>query len=237
MAMTATEDNTQWEPNPIYIIIGFAILQLVITLFSDGFVLSFDEAMWHYIGRNWFRHGMIPYAGGVDNKSPLIFAIFGLSDQLFGVNNWFPQLLGTIVQSIGIYYVYKIARQMADAQAGMLAILFYGLSLLWHATGGKYVSYTETYEVTFIIVAFYQFLTAQNNKAFFISGILAGIALGFRITAVFAIAAIFIASLRKSRKDTLMFCSGILANIAFIPNGCIVCRDRSAQFIYLYPGG
>jgi len=213
MAWPAKEDSNQWEPNPIYIIIGFALLQLVITLFSDGFVLSFDEAMWHYIGRNWFRHGMVPYSGGVDNKSPLIFAVFGLSDQFFGVNYWFPRLLGTIVQSVGLYYVYKIARQTAGVRAGMLAILFYGLSLLWHATGGKYVSYTETYGVTFTIIAFYHFLSAQNSKAFFISGFLAGIALGFRLTAIFGIVAIFIASLRKSRKDTLMFCAGVLASI------------------------
>ncbi len=216
MAWIAKEDSNPWEPNPIHIITGFALLQLVITLFSDGFVLSFDEAMWHYIGRNWFRHGMAPYAGGVDNKSPLIFAIFGLSDQLFGVNYWFPRLLGTFVQSVGIYYVYKIARQMAGVQTGMLAILFYGLSLLWHATGGKYVSYTETYGVTFIIIAFYHFLTAQNNKAFFISGLLAGIALGFRLTAIFGIVAIFITSLRKSRRDTLMFCVGVLTSILFL---------------------
>jgi hypothetical protein len=70
------------QVSPLQIIIVLALLQLLITLLTDGFVLSFDEAIWHYIGRNWFRFNLVPYAGGVDNKSPLIFAIFGLSDKL-----------------------------------------------------------------------------------------------------------------------------------------------------------
>src|SRR6202012_2876038 len=89
------------------------ILQLFVALLTDGFALSFDEAMWHYIGRNWFGHGLTPYSGGIDNKSPLIFAVFGLSDWLFGVNYWFPRVLGALVQSIGIYYLYRIAKKFA----------------------------------------------------------------------------------------------------------------------------
>jgi hypothetical protein len=214
MALKDTIRN--WERGPLYLIAVLAFLQLFITLATDGFTLSFDEAMWHYIGRNWFRHHLVPYSGGVDNKSPLIFAVFGLSDQFFGVNYWFPRLLGTVCQSVGVYYVYKIAKQIAGQQAGMLAILFYGLSLLWHATGSKFVSFTETYEVMFIIIAFYGFIIAENKKDFFISGFIAGIGLGFRLTAFFGIIALFIASLRKSRNDTLMFCAGVLVSILFL---------------------
>src|SRR3569623_3551553 len=100
--------------------------------------------MCQYICRNWFRNGLVPYNGGVDNKSPIIFAIFGLSDKLFGVNYWFGRVLGTLVQSVGIYYLCKLAKHIAGERAGILAISFYGLSLLWHGTGGRYVSFTET---------------------------------------------------------------------------------------------
>ena len=79
---------------PVPLIVFFTILQLLVALLSNH--LNFDEAMWQYIGRNWFRNGMVPYGGGVDNKSPLIFAVFGLSDKLFGVNCWFPRILGTV---------------------------------------------------------------------------------------------------------------------------------------------
>src|SRR6476660_5695963 len=85
------------------------IIQLIVAFFTTNMVLNFDEAMWQYIGRNWLRNGLVPYSGGVDNKSPLIFLIFGISDRLFGVNFWFPRLLGIAVQSAGIFLLYKIA--------------------------------------------------------------------------------------------------------------------------------
>jgi hypothetical protein len=205
-----------WRLRPLQVILLLACLQLSVTLLTDGFALSFDEAMWHYIGRNWFRHGMVPYTGGVDNKSPLIFAVFGISDKLFGLNYWFPRVLGTILQSIGILYIYKIAKHLAGERAGMLAISFYGLSLLWHGTGGRYVAFTETYDMLFIILAFYRYLTAKQRQDFFIAGLLAGVGLGFRLSAVWGIAAILIRELRKSRINALIFCSGVLTAILLL---------------------
>jgi hypothetical protein len=214
--MTFRETIRRLGSNPLQIIALLTLLQLEVTLLTDGFALSFDEAMWHYIGRNWFRHDLIPYAGGVDNKSPLIFAIFGLSDKLFGVNYWFPRILGTVCQSVGIYYIYKIARHMAGEQAGILAISFYGLSQMWHATGGRYVSFTETYDIMFIVVAFYKFISGQNKKDLFISGLLAGIGFGFRLSAIFGIAVIFIGCLRKGWAHTLVFCAGVITTVLIL---------------------
>jgi hypothetical protein len=200
----------------VYIILLLALLQLFIALLTNGFALSADEAMWHYIGRNWFRNGLVPYSGGVDNKSPLFFAVFGLSDKLFGVNYWFPRALGTVCQSVGIFYIYKIADKIAGKRAGILAISFYGLSVLWHGADGRYVSYTETYEAMFIIISFYFFVSAQNKKGLFISGFIASIGLGFRLSAFFGIAAMVMASLRKDRIFTAMYCLGVLSGILFL---------------------
>ena len=205
-----------WKPGFLHFIVLLTILQLLVTLLTDGFALSFDEAMWQYIGRNWFRNGLVPYNGGVDNKSPMIFAIFGLSDKLFGVNYWFGRVLGTLVQSVGIYYLYKLAKHIAGEQAGILAISFYGLSLLWHGTGGRYVSFTETYDMVFIIVAIYKFVTAQNKKDFFISGLMAGIGLIFRLSAVWGVIAISCALLRRNRISIPVFFLGIVASIALL---------------------
>src|SRR5437660_6706082 len=93
----------------IYLILVLTLMQLAIALLTYGQALYFDEATWHYIGRNWFRHGLVPYKGGYDNKSPLIFIIYGLSDMLFGVNYWFPRVVGTLVQSAGIWFLYRMA--------------------------------------------------------------------------------------------------------------------------------
>jgi hypothetical protein len=199
---------------PINLILLLLVLQLAVTLLSDGFVLSFDESMWHYIGRNWFRHGLVPYTGGVDNKSPFIFAVFGLSDLLFGVNYWFPRVLATLCQSVGVYYVYKITKHIAGEKAALIAIPVYGLSLMWHATGGVYVAFTETYEVMFMTMAIYRYITARNKYDLLIGGLFAGLALDFRLTAAFAILAILISMLgKKSLLQICLFCFGVLMGV------------------------
>src|SRR5689334_11319960 len=120
---------------PRQLIFLFALLQLGVAFLTDGLTFTHEESMWHYIGHNWFGRGMVPYTGGVDNKSPLIFAVYGLSDHLFGLSYWFPRLLGIAVQSIGIYFLYKAALRIAimngwqwAQQAGIITITIYGLS-------------------------------------------------------------------------------------------------------------
>jgi len=202
------------------IVVGFIVLlasmQLFLALLTNGFAMSQDEAMWHYIGRNWFRNGLVPYSGGVDNHSPLVFAIFGLSDKLFGVNYWFPRLVGTVCQSVGIYYLYKIAKRIMGWRAGILAMSFYGLSVLWHGADGKYVSFTETYDVMFIIMSFYYFVTSKNKKGYFISGFLSVIGTGFRLSGFFGIVTLFITSFKHHRTCTYMFCLGVLSGVIFL---------------------
>jgi Dolichyl-phosphate-mannose-protein mannosyltransferase len=207
---------TRFEQGPLRIILFLFIAQLAITLLTDGQVLSFDEAMWQYIGRNWFRHGLVPYAGGVDNKSPLIFAIYGLSDRLFGVNYWFPRLLGTIVQTLGIYFLYKIAIGIGGRRAGIFALSIYGLSLLWRSTDGKLVSLTETYANTLIIISIYRWLASSKNRDFFISGFIAGFGAGFRLSAFFGIAALLISSFRVSWLAVASFLLGVLSSILLL---------------------
>src|SRR5450755_739352 len=185
-------ENKIFGLKPLSFIGILAILQVAIAFLTEPMILSFDESMWQYIGRNWIRNGLVPYAGGIDNKSPLIFLVFGISDRLFGVNFWFPRLLGIAVQSAGIYFLYRIAEITISRRAGLFAISFYGLSLAWRATGGKYVSFTETYAITFILIAIYTSFAYQNDKYRFVSGLLAGFGMGFRFSAVFGILPLFV---------------------------------------------
>jgi hypothetical protein len=209
-------ENRREVIKPLQLIFIFAGLQFIITFFTDPMMLTFDESMWHYIGRNWVRNGMIPYAGGVDNKSPLIFYIFGLSDWLFGVNHWFPRMTGIIVQSAGIYYLFKIAKHTIGYNGGILALSFYGLSLLWKSTGGKYVSYTETYEITALIVSVYFAVSLSGKNNSFISGLFSSLAFGFRITAVFGIIPVFIYLLRSKRRNAGYYVMGFMSGVILL---------------------
>jgi Dolichyl-phosphate-mannose-protein mannosyltransferase len=211
-----TVESRDLKIRPLQIILIIAILQCIISFLTDPMILTFDESMWQYIGRNWIRNGMAPYAGGVDNKSPLIFLVFGISDKLFGVNFWFPRLLGTAVEMGGIYGLYKIAEKTINQRAGIIAISFYGLSLLWRSTGGKYVSYTETYAITSLITAVYFCIVCRKNNYAFIGGLFAGLGLGFRLTAIFGIIPLFICTFKKSTQAGLVFLLGILASAGFL---------------------
>jgi 4-amino-4-deoxy-L-arabinose transferase-like glycosyltransferase len=220
--LMTTQTSERYTKTALKFILALTVLQLAVTLFTNGFVLSFDEAMWHYIGRNWFRNHLIPYQGGVDNKSPLIFAIFGLSDTLFGVNYWFPRVVGTLCSAVGVFYIYKIAKHIAGERAGILAMSFYGLSLLWNTTGGRYVSFTETYDITFIILAFYTYLTQKKSRNFYISGLLAGIGVGFRLSGIFGVLTLLIVIARKSLKNALIFLAGVISSLFILGLGCFI---------------
>jgi hypothetical protein len=201
---------------PLQLIGIIAIIQLVIAFFTEPMIFTHEEAMWQYIGRNWLRNGLAPYTGGIDNKSPLIFLIFGISDRLFGVNFWFPRLLGIAVQSAGIFLLYKIAEKTISRRAGLFAISFYGLALAWRSTGGKYVSFTETYAIAFILAAIYTSLLFRSDRYNFFAGLLAGFGLGFRLSAVFGILPLLVFHFNRSRKTGFTFLLGILSAAGFL---------------------
>lgn len=201
---------------PLQLIFIIAIIQFIIAFFTVPMILSFDESMWQYIGRNWVRNGLVPYAGGIDNKSPFIFLIFGISDYLFGVNYWFPRLLGIIVQSAGIYFLFKIAEKTISRRAGLFAISFYGLSLAWRATGGKYVSYTETYAIACILIAIYTSVAFHRYKFSFFSGMIAGLGCGFRLSAAFGMLPLFLFTVKRNRKAGFLFLLGAASSLGLI---------------------
>jgi 4-amino-4-deoxy-L-arabinose transferase-like glycosyltransferase len=212
--MELLRDNNTIRLKPLHWIVLLGILQLLISFlaFYSGF--SFDEAIWHYIGRNWFRHGLVPYTGGVDNKSPLIYMIYGLSDKIFGVNPWFPRLLAIACQCTGMYFVYRIAKQIADERTGMIAVILYGLSLLWRSVGGKMVSLTQVYETMFLIMSFWFFILGQNKKHFFVSGLFGGLAFCFRFSAGFSLLVIPLILLQKKSFPSLfIYLSGVISMI------------------------
>jgi 4-amino-4-deoxy-L-arabinose transferase-like glycosyltransferase len=209
-------ENNELSIKPLQLILIIAILQFIIAFFTDPMMLTFDESMWHYIGRNWIRNGLTPYTGGIDNKSPLIFYIFGISDRFFGVNYWFPRIVGMVVQSAGIYWLFKIAVKTIGARAGIFAISFYGLSLLWRSTGGKYVSYTETYAITAVIISVYFSIVSQRENSSFIGGLFAGLGFGFRFSAIFGILPVFIFTFKRSRKAAFKFLMGILVSTTLL---------------------
>lgn len=219
---------------PMALILLFALLQTCVAFLTNQQTFTHEESMWHYIGRNWFRHGLTPYAGGVDNKSPLIFAVFGLSDVLFGIDYWFPRVAGIAVQCVGMLFIYKIAlfianrygtanaegrsaspviKEIHSRQTATIALTLYGLSILWRAAGGKYVSFTETYAVAFVLASVYCYIAAEGRGKTFLSGALAALAIGWRLSAAFSVLAIFIHASVKRKNALIPFIAGAISGL------------------------
>lgn len=55
-----------------------------------------DQALYFYIGREWFLRGKLPYRDTFDVKTPWIYALNGLSAWLFGDAMWGPRLFDAI---------------------------------------------------------------------------------------------------------------------------------------------
>jgi hypothetical protein len=198
------------------IIILFFLLQTVVALFTHSMSFTQEEAMWQYIGRNWFRYGLAPYEGGADNKSPLIFGVFGLSDALLGVNNTLPRLLGGVVQCAGLYQLYKLTAHLWGQSTALLAAVLYGMVLLWPSTGGKYVSFTETYAVTAMLFSARYAFCFEGRRYLLAAGFFAAAAVLFRLQALFGLMALIAGIGMNGRRKLYPFAWGWAAGFVFI---------------------
>ncbi len=47
-----------------------------------------DQGLYHYVGREWFLHGQLPYRDLFEQKTPGIFIVHGVSNVLFCDVSW-----------------------------------------------------------------------------------------------------------------------------------------------------
>ena len=78
------------ENNILY---KFFLSLLIITFFIHFIIISFflkdvgsDNAIWHYIGWNWFNYKDIQEINIIDNKPPGIHYLYYLTSKYFEVN-------------------------------------------------------------------------------------------------------------------------------------------------------
>ena len=67
-------------------VVGF-VMALALGLPSLGFRYGRDQALFHYVGREWFT-GRLPYRDVFDIKPPAVYLLYGLNDWWFGAQTW-----------------------------------------------------------------------------------------------------------------------------------------------------
>jgi hypothetical protein len=87
---------------------------------------------------------------------------------------------------------------------------------MWRSAGGKYVSYTETYALTLILMAVYFSIVCENYRTTFMGGVFAGLAFGFRLTAAFGILPILIFSFKRNLKTGFVFLTGVMTSAGLL---------------------
>ena len=182
-----------------------AILLLnLYTAFQTG--MGNDEGIWCYIANLWNHFGIPPYTMAVENKTPGIFYLFTLGCKFFGVNFWFPRLLAVISIGISGWFLYLSGKLLLDRNAGLLAMLIFGLAMAWGVMDGLYTAQTETFMALFTILAFFYFFKFyKNEKTSYISllwaGIWIGAAIAFKQIAITSLVVLFIGVLITKKND------------------------------------
>jgi 4-amino-4-deoxy-L-arabinose transferase-like glycosyltransferase len=114
-----------------------AALATVAILFaapSLTYPLSRDQGIFYYVGREWLRHGTMPYRDAVDNKTPFIYAINALCIAVFGDTMWGIRLadllavavLGALVARLSVEPGERAERGAYGASMLVASVFYYG---------------------------------------------------------------------------------------------------------------
>ncbi|HEX2949353.1 MAG TPA: glycosyltransferase family 39 protein, partial [Armatimonadota bacterium] len=159
------------------------VLLLVRAFATSPFIC--DEGIWNYVANAWLHLGLPPYTGALENKAPGIFYLFGLSNVLFGLNFWFTRVLADVLMVLTGVLLYAIAKRLRGHNTAMLTYVLYGLTSSTDVMAGQLPSETETFMLTFTVLAAYGIIKAMDagtKKRYIWTMFLAGASLGCAIT-------------------------------------------------------
>lgn len=74
----------RWTPAAIVVV----ALGMVFGAPSLAYPYGRDQGLFHYIGREWFVHGAVPYRDTFDLKPPPIYFVYGICARVFGDAMW-----------------------------------------------------------------------------------------------------------------------------------------------------
>jgi hypothetical protein len=148
-----------------------------------------DEGIWFHVAREWVDHGVPPYQGPVENKTPGIFYLFALSYRFFGPDTWPPRLAGIAAMAAGCLALRALGGRLFDATAGLVAALVAGLAFASRVVDGPEAAMTESFAVGLSLLALWQVEVgttagAGRGRRFLLAGLLLGLAIAFKQIAV-----------------------------------------------------
>jgi 4-amino-4-deoxy-L-arabinose transferase-like glycosyltransferase len=178
-------------PGAHYIALGLICLVPVL-LYLPMLTAPFngDEGFYATVAR-MMLHGGIPYRDAFDNKAPLVFVWYAISFLLFGETVWAPRLIVSLLLSMTTALVYMEGRLLFSHGGGLLAAAAFALSIgiVRFETDAQ----TEYFLLLPMVAGLLAFTVASRTddlRLFVVSGLLNGLAIITRQTAVFPFAVI-----------------------------------------------
>lgn len=164
-----------------------AICLLPLLLYAPFFnePLQRDEGFFAAVGRG-LLHGDIPYRDSFDNKPPLVFAWYAFSFAILGEHAWAPRVVVSLLVCLTTLFVFIEGRLLFSVWSGLVAALAFALSIgLTRLGTNANTEYFLILPLTAGLVAFTIGWQRGGIGWFFLSGVLNGVAILTKETALF----------------------------------------------------
>jgi 4-amino-4-deoxy-L-arabinose transferase-like glycosyltransferase len=236
---TSTGKRPQLFPrisDRVYFIIALIIFGLIIlvmltacSIFMNGPWASYDTGRFYAMAEE-IVHGATPYLDYQDPKTPLLFYVLTVP-VILGQKYLGGLLLVGLCNLISAALVMKIGWELYGRAAGLLAGLLFVLNIGW-AQG--YFVMTEPFTITFILLASY-FAFCGSKRHYFLAGISAGLAIGFKQYALITVPLLaFGMYLNKDLKRLPVLVAGVLLPLAIMFGAILVIYGSEAFNASIY---
>ncbi len=149
-----------------------------------------DEGFYATVARI-VLHGGLPYRDAFDNKPPMVFVWYAASFLLFGEHVWAPRLLVALLLSLTTGLVYAEGRLVFSRGAGLIAAAAFAFSVgIAKFETNAQTEYFMLLPMVGGLVAFTMATRSNDMRWYLLAGVLNGLAIITRQTAVFPFAAI-----------------------------------------------
>lgn len=167
-----------------FCLIGLAALFSAPTL---AYPYGRDQGLFHYVGREWFRHGRLPFRDLVEHRPPIFHVVYGVGALLFGDQTWFVRLfdlaltiaLGLAAACLVTPRGQAIPRGLWGMAAAYACIQHFGFFNFWHTAQ---IDFLATCIGFFGIAAVHRAPSARSAEA--LGGFLAGLAVTIKPSAI-----------------------------------------------------
>lgn len=190
----------RWTSRELLFIICLCLIPIV--LYAPFLAAPFerDEGVYATVAQG-LLHGQVPYRDLFDNKPPLVYGWYAISFSLFGESVVAPRLVAAIFLSLTAVALYHQARLVLPKRAASIAAFLFAIStgLPWVALHAN----TEAYMLLPLVSSLMFFTFGMKDgrlRWFFISGLLAGLAIMTKQVAMWNLLALAMVSLVWHRR-------------------------------------